>query len=178
MSKHLSRVSTTDHARIASLGAAENAIRDAHASGHTVSEIAAVLGVKNRSRVYAILGKPGWTPNDQEPQIPVVVHLRTRKRDDDVHDQLAAAFRARGWVVEPDYMRAWHLARAGVRIVMVDASAHLHSEGVLQVGHIRALYGTAGDHEYKWVSLDEYPTTEDGTKVARWVAEHIPAAVR
>jgi hypothetical protein len=189
LSKHLDRIAAADRERLAAITTAEQAIRDAHAAGHTPSEIADALGVKNRSRVYSILGKSGFTVPEGAPTMRPMVYLVTRKRPDSIHNQVQEAMWARGWVVVSDHMSAWHLARGGAPMVRVDMSAHLGDTGTsrgghqeVQIGQVKARY-TPGeelaDRELTWTTLDTYAEPRDGddvdaARIARWVAEHMP----
>lgn len=96
------------------------AVRDARSAGAHITEIALVLGIRNRNGLYAILDeKP---PPAVEPAPTAVVFLRGAKVDAAIWRQASEALHARGWVVVRDRTQAWHLARGRVPVVLVDIS--------------------------------------------------------
>lgn len=96
------------------------AVRDARFAGAHITEIALVLGIRNRNGLYAILDeKP---PSAVEPAPTPVVFLRGAKVDAATWRQATEALHARGWVVVRDRTQAWHLARGRVPVVLVDIS--------------------------------------------------------
>lgn len=117
----LDRVAATRDARDLAAAVHDQAIRDAKASGHPVTQIAGTLGVTNRMRLYAVIDKP------DEPARPVtptpVVFLRGAGAPGDTWARVETAVLRRGFAVVKDRQQAWYLARGGVPVVLVDFSA-------------------------------------------------------
>lgn len=119
--RFLDRVATTRDARDLAAAVHDQAIRDAKAAGHPVTQIAGTLGVTNRMRLYAVIDKP------DEPARPVtptpVVFLRGVGAPESTWARVETAMLRRGFAVVKDRQQAWHLARGGVPVVLVDFSA-------------------------------------------------------
>lgn len=109
----------------AARAAHEQTIRDAVESGMSIAEIARALQTKDRTGIYAILGKArdGGTPI--RPAHTPTVYLRGAGRSDDTWACVQTAMWARGWATVSDRTTAWHLARGGVPVVLVDFSTDL-----------------------------------------------------
>lgn len=99
----------------------DQAIRDAVAGGVPITEIAAALGVANRKRIYAVLAAD---PPPARPPLPLpVAYLRGPKASGDRWRTIEAAMHSRGLATTRDRTQAWHRARGGTPVVLVDFSA-------------------------------------------------------
>jgi hypothetical protein len=103
------------------------AIRDAKAGGATPTEIAAVLGVRNRQRIYGILADEelGEVPN---PALTPVAFLRGAGRGPEAWTAVERALRSRGLHATHDRLSAWHLSRGGTPVVLADFSGDVDGE--------------------------------------------------
>lgn len=123
------RAARANTARAAELE--RQAVRDARNDGGTPTEIAAVLGVKNRQKIYGILADfdYGEIP---EPSLTPVAYLRGAGIDPEAWTRVERAVRARGFHTTHDRLSAWHLCRGGTPVVVVDFSAELrgHHDGL------------------------------------------------
>lgn len=109
------------------------AVRDARSAGAHITEIALVLGIRNRNGLYAILDEK--LPAAVEPAPTPVVFVRGAKVDAAIWRQATEALHARGWVVVRDRTQAWHLARGRVPVVLVDIT---HTQP--RIGLVKARY--------------------------------------
>jgi hypothetical protein len=117
----LDRVAATRDARDLAVAVHDQAIRDAKAAGHPVTQIAGTLGVNNRMRLYAVLDKPD---ENARPVTPTpVVFLRGAGAGESTWAAVETAMLRRGFAVVKDRQQAWNLARGGVPVVLVDFSA-------------------------------------------------------
>ncbi|MEU7631674.1 hypothetical protein AB0C34_17050 [Nocardia sp. NPDC049220] len=121
----------------------EQIVRDEHADGVIVSDIAEALGDrKRRQRVYGILGRGenGDVPTAPAPQ--PIVYLRGPRQSDEVWQRVEAAMWARGWRTVRDRTTAWHLARGGSPVVLCDFAADFDGLAVdwIVIGRVRARY--------------------------------------
>ena len=134
--EHLSTVdrATAHHALIR-----RQAIKDAHASGATVTEIAATLGVRNRAGVYDALKADAELPAAPDQSPTPAVFLRAPGVSSDDWRTLTTAMQARGWWPVRDRSQAWHLARGRVPVVMVDFA------GEVTVGRVKAKFDEDGE---------------------------------
>ena len=98
----------------------DQAIRDAKAADHPMTQIAAALGISNRVRLYGVLDKSYDNPAAAIPT--PVVYLRGAGAPKTVWDDIETAMHRRGLMVVKDRQQAWHLARGGVPVVIVDFS--------------------------------------------------------
>lgn len=128
---------------------AEQAIRDAYADGdgETPSQIARTLGVKNRQRIYAIVGKGRDGTDPAEPALTPVAYVRGADLKQAAWDRLVPALHARGFSVVRDRTTAWHLARGGVPVVFIDVSLSPELGTQMVVGRVRARYETTVTHQ-------------------------------
>lgn len=79
------------------------------------------LGNSGRRRLYAVMEK---TPEPTTaPELTPVVFLRGAGATTQTWRQVQAAMHARGLVTMRDRKQAWHLARGGVPVILVDFSA-------------------------------------------------------
>lgn len=125
----------------------EQTIRDARRVGQMkVSAIAEAIGIKDRTRISQYLRVE--TPADVPPvRLPLVVVLDGYARPEAI-EAAAAAMHQRGWHVTEDHS-AWHLSRAGARVVRLFFPQHSKN---LTVSLERAVH--------------EQPATEDSYRVA------------
>ena len=117
----LPRVTETQKLQDQAAAVHDQAIRDAKAAGHPMTQIAAALGITNRVRLYGVLDKTYDNPTAPTPT--PVAFLRGAGAPKTVWDDIETAMHRRGLMVVKDRQQAWHLARAGVAVVMVDFSA-------------------------------------------------------
>jgi hypothetical protein len=117
----LPRVTETQKLQDQAAAVHDQAIRDAKAAGHPMTQIAAALGITNRVRLYGVLDKSYDNPTVPAPT--PVVFLRGAGAPKTVWDDIETAMHRRGLMVVKDRQQAWYLARAGVVVVMVDFSA-------------------------------------------------------
>lgn len=114
----LDRLTQTATAVPAVQGVHRQAIRDAHTAGASKTDITATLGKSNRNTINEILAD---TPPPAAAVKPTpVVFLRGPKIPADVWTSVITAMSGRGWIVVRDRTQAWHYARAGVPVVLVD----------------------------------------------------------
>lgn len=117
----LSQVAETHTAQKTASAVQEQAIRDAAAGGHPLTDVARALGNSGRRRIYAVLEK---TPEPAPaPELTPVVFLRGAGAPSETWQQVQAAMNARGLVTVRDRTQAWHLARGGVPMILLDFSA-------------------------------------------------------
>lgn len=117
----LSQVGETQTAQQAASAVHQQAIRDAAAGGHPLTDVARALGNSGRRRIYAVLEKtPAPAP---APELAPVVFLRGAGAPSETWQQVQAAMNARGLVTVRDRKQAWHLARGGVPMILLDFSA-------------------------------------------------------
>ena len=116
----LPRVTQTQKLQDQAAAVHDQAIRDAKAAGHPMTQIAAALGINNRVRLYGVLDKSYDNPAAATPT--PVVYLRGAGAPKTVWDDIETAMHRRGLVVVKDRQQAWHLARGGVPVVIVDFS--------------------------------------------------------
>lgn len=118
--------------------AMETVIRAEVTAGRaTVTDVASVLQIKNRQRVYAILDRADET-TPQPPTLPPVVYLRGAGVSVAAWDRIAQACWTRGWQTVRDRTTAWHHARAGRTVVMCDFSIHDLDDEPVQVRTVTA----------------------------------------
>ena len=128
----LPRVTQTQKLQDQAAAVHDQAIRDAKAAGHPMTQIAAALGINNRVRLYGVLDKSYDNPAAATPT--PVVFLRGAGAPKTVWDDIETAMRRRGLMVVKDRQQAWHLARGGVPVVIVDFS----TGSDVTVGRVRA----------------------------------------
>ena len=116
----LPRVTETQKLQDQAAAVHDQAIRDAKAAGHPMTQIAAALGITNRVRLYGVLDKTYDNPTAPTPT--PVVFLRGAGAPKTVWDDIETAMHRRGLMVVKDRQQAWHLARGGVSVVIVDFS--------------------------------------------------------
>ena len=117
------QVRSAHRAAAAARAAEEQVIRDAVAAGMTPTDVAAVLGTRNRQRVYAILRAAAGEP---ECPVPVpVVYLRGRGISAATWQRVQHAMWRRGLVTIRDRSDAWRLARGNIPVVLCDFSEEL-----------------------------------------------------
>lgn len=116
----LDRVADTHIARQTASALHDQAIRDAAAGGHPRTEIARAMGVSGRQKIYAAIERQP-EPADA-PTLPPVVFLRGAKVPASRWAAVAQAMHQRGLITVRDRTQAWHLARAGAPVVLVDFS--------------------------------------------------------
>lgn len=117
----LSWVAATQTAQQAASAVHQQAIRDAAAGGHPLTDVARALGNSGRRRIYAVLEK---TPEPAPaPALTPVVFLRGAGAPSEIWQQVQAAMNARGLVTVRDRKQAWHLARGGAPVILLDFSA-------------------------------------------------------
>lgn len=117
------QVRSAHRAAAAARAAEEQVIRDAVAAGMTPTDVAAVLGTRNRQRVYAILRAAAGEP---ERPVPVpVVYLRGRGISAATWQRVQRAMWRRGLVTTRDRSDAWRLARSNIPVVLCDFSEEL-----------------------------------------------------
>lgn len=129
----LRRVATTRAARDLASAVHDQAIRDAKAAGHPVTGIASTLGVTNRVRLYEVLEKSFDNPAD--PAATPVVFLRGAGAPPQTWRDVETAMHRRGLATVRDRQQAWHLARGGVPVVLVDFST---GTPAVSVGRVKA----------------------------------------
>lgn len=117
----LRRVRTTLQARATAGELHDQAIRDAEVAGLPIIDIARAIGVSNRQRVYAVLEKPP-VPPESPPTLSPAAFLRGAGADRETWDAIEYELHLRGIVTVRDRTTAWHLARGGVPVVLVDFS--------------------------------------------------------
>jgi len=130
--KLLRRVAATRAARDLASAVHDQAIRDAKAAGHPVTGIASTLGVTNRVRLYDVLEKSFDYPAD--PGATPVVFLRGAGAPPETWRDVETAMHRRGLATVRDRQQAWHLARGGVPVVLVDFS----TGAAVSVGRVKA----------------------------------------
>ena len=123
----LPRVTQTQNLQDQAAAVHDQAIRDAKAAGHPMTQIAAALGITNRVRLYGVLDKTYDNPTAPTPT--PVVFLRGAGAPKTVWDDIETAMRRRGLMVVKDRQQAWHLARGGVTVVIVDFSRGVRHHG-------------------------------------------------
>lgn len=104
------------------------------------------------------------------PSLTPVVYLRGAGVRQPAWDRIERAMWARGWDTTHDRTSAFHLARGGVPVVLVDFTSQLPnglSRGVITVGRVRARY--RDDHEEG--TLVDLLTTADAAQAWR---DHAP----
>jgi hypothetical protein len=111
----------------AARSAHEQLIRDAASAGTTVVDIAAALGTTDRGVVYRVLQKPPAQPR-LAGHTPAV-YLRGAGVDTPTWKKVETAMSARGWVNVHTHTTAFHLARGGPPVVLVNFSASLKRDG-------------------------------------------------
>jgi hypothetical protein len=116
----LTRVGVTQNRQDQAAAVHDQAIRDAKATGHPMTRIAAALGISNRVRLYGVLDKSYDDPAAPAPT--PVVFLRGAGAPTAVWDDIETAMHRRGLMVVKDRQQAWHLARGGIPVVIVDFS--------------------------------------------------------
>lgn len=110
-------------------------MRDVQSDGTPITAIAAAMGVANRRTIYAALDS-----EPVEPTVPAptpVVYLRGAGNSADIWQAYTKAMHRRGWMTVRDRTQAWHLARGGVPVVLVDFSATLADHQV-HIGRVTA----------------------------------------
>ena len=137
--------------------AMETVIRAEVTAGRaTVTDVASVLQIKNRQRVYAILDRADET-TPQPPTLPPVVYLRGAGIGRAAWDRIAQACWTRGWQTVSDRTTAWHHARAGRTVVQCDFSvADLDDEPV----HVRAVTAKYAPATQECEVVDLLPTSQ------------------
>lgn len=160
----LDRVAAAQAAATAAQAAAEQAIRDAVESGATIAAVAATLGVRNRQRIYAVLGRGQDGTEPTPPTLRPVIYLRGAGVRGDAWTRIEQAMWARGWATVRDRTTAWHLARGGCPVVLCDFSAADHGEpDPIRVGQVRARYRENTD----WCAVSDLLTTADQARATR-----------
>lgn len=129
------------------------------------SDVARALGIKNRQRVYAILGRGKDGSMHVAPAPQPVVYLRGRGQPQDIWERVETAMWARGWRTVRDRTTAWHLARGGTPVVLVDFTSELDGLAVdwITVGRVRARYEVTT----RPVALAELLLTNDRARLLR-----------
>ena len=117
----LPRVTETQKLQDQAAAVHDQAIRDAKAAGHPMTQIAAALGITNRVRLYGVLDKSYDNPAAADPDTGGLPPRRRRTQDCVGRHRNGDA--PRGLMVVKDRQQAWHLARGGVAVVIVDFSA-------------------------------------------------------
>lgn len=189
----LDTVSAASAAAEAAQAALEQAVRDARAGGATITSIATALG-GYRQRVYAILDRDPSAPTRPAP-VPVV-YLRGAGVKAPAWDRIERAMWSRGWDTTHDRTTAWHLARGGVPLVLVDFSA-TRGDGaqarVVTVARLRARWDdesgdgpremdlpivAGGDHRRPYRRSDDGSWLLDEDAIAGWVRPLLTAKSR
>ena len=135
-------------------------------AGAPITEIAAVLGIKNRVGLYQMIDEqPGQAT---APVLTPVVFVRGPGVDSATWAAVTAALQRRGWMVVRDRTQAWHLARGRVPVVLVDIS---HDQPV--VGRVRARYNDAKEPELPLAGGRTVLDSLDRDQVALAVIEHL-----
>ncbi|MYV63274.1 hypothetical protein GTW37_32780 [Streptomyces sp. SID4931] len=141
------RLRDARQAKRAAAAVYEQTIRDAkNVGGMTASGIAAAIDVKDRSQItkYLRVEAPANVP---PVRLPLVVYLEGYARPAALQEATAAMYQ-RGWLVTGP-LGAWHLSRAGARVVCV----HFPRDSeFLTVSLVQAVH--------------EQPATEDSYRVA------------
>lgn len=169
----LEHLSTVDRATAHHALVRRQAIKDAYASGATVTEIAATLGVRNRAGVYDALRADAELPAALDQLPTPAVFLRAPGASSDDWRTLTAAIQARGWWPVRDRSQAWHLARGRVPVVMVDFA------GEVTVGRVKARFDEGGEPHLPLdgprTTLPQIPTAGglDTQAIALAVIDHL-----
>lgn len=130
----LAYLTSVDNAHRTRAQLRRQAVRDARTAGAHVAEIAATLGVRNRSGVYEMLEQ---TPPPPTPPPPVpAIFVRGAGVDQTTWTHVIDAIHTRGWIVIRDRTQAWHLARGRVPVVLVDITRTQP-----RIGLVKARYG-------------------------------------
>lgn len=114
----LARVADTHTARQTASALHDQAIRDAAAAGHPRTEIARAMGVSGRQKIYAAIERESEPA--APPVLPPVVFLRGAKVSAATWAAIEQAMHQRGLITVRDRTQAWHLARGGAPVVLVD----------------------------------------------------------
>lgn len=130
LSPLLKRVTATQIALERASAAREQAIRDALAQ-HSTGDVAAALG-GSEPVVDELLAEQ--SPPAARPELEAVVFLRGAGAPAQTWRLLEGAIHARGLITIRDRTKAWHLARGGAPVVLVDFSAG----GPGLIGRVRA----------------------------------------
>jgi hypothetical protein len=171
------RIATTLDAVRAAVAAHEQAIRDAKESGTSISDIGRALGIKDRTKVYKILGmgRDGAAPT--RPSLTPVVYLRGAGVKQPAWDRIELAMWARGWDTTHDRTSAFHLARGGVEVVMLDFTS-TYGNGLtretITVGRVRARYGETPE----WTTIGQMLPTDAQVELMREGAPWLDRTVR
>lgn len=123
-------------------GVYEETIWDAAKAGMSPTQIARVLGTRDRKQIYAVNRGERSRSEDsviERPALLPAVYLRGARVGEDVWDRVKEAMWRRGWCTVLDRTAAWHLSRGRVPVILVDFSARTH--GDLKVGLVRAKFG-------------------------------------
>lgn len=143
-------------------------IREIYESGDAdPAAIAATLGVKNRQRIYAIIDDTTMSDDTEllEPEMPPVAWLRAVGVPQETWDRITDALLERGFATTKDKRQAWHLARGGLDVILVDFSAvagrNKQPRDVVTVTLVRAVNrdDNRGKHitEFELIGSDDQP---------------------
>jgi hypothetical protein len=170
------RIQRARDARIATIAAEEQTVRDAAADGATPTDIVAAYGTRNRQRVYAILRANPAAP--QRPITPPTIYLHGAGCGQPTWDRVEHAMWARGWDTTHDRTTAWHLARGGAAVVFCDFSSAMAgglSSDHVTVGRVRAKYEETTELATVGALLD----TKDVVRLVgqRWLEEQVTQTV-
>lgn len=129
--------------QITATTAVEQTVRDLIADeAITVTDAATALGA-TRQLAYRILGDE--TPAElTQPALTPVVYLRGAGQSDAAWERIERAMWARGWHTVHDRTTAWHAARAGIPVVLVNFSQPELDGGSMTIARVRARVGDAG----------------------------------
>lgn len=162
----LAHLTAADLAETAAGQVRRQAVRDAHAAGAPVTEIAATLGIKNRVGLYQMIDEH---PNPAGTPAPTpAVFVRGAGVDSGTWTAVTSALHGRGWVVVRDRTQAWHLARGRVPVVLVDISQQRPT-----VGRVKARYNDAQEPELPLTGVHTVVDHADPDRIALAVIEHL-----
>ncbi|MGZ8801308.1 MAG: hypothetical protein ACXWZL_01465 [Mycobacterium sp.] len=134
----LTQVADTRAAQDRAAAVHDQAIRDAATAGHPLTSIASTLGVTNRKRLYAVLGRPPADDPAPPPPTPVVFLRGAGATTSRWHD-IETAMHTRGLNTVRDRQQAWNLARGGTPVILVDFSAGTRD---ITIGRVKARWTT------------------------------------
>lgn len=120
----------------------EETIWDAAKAGMNPTQIARVLGTRDRKKIYAVTSGERSRSADaviERPALLPAVYLRGAQAGEDVWERVKEAMWRRGWYTVLDRTAAWHLSRGRLAVILVDFSVRTRRD--LKVGMVRAKFG-------------------------------------
>lgn len=120
----------------------EQAVRDAVAKGESITSVAREAN-RGRSWVYTAMGRGDEGGEPTNPRLRPTAYLRGAGASADIWSRMEAALWARGVATVRSRTDAWHLARGGTPVALVDFSITDLGDipaGYMRIGRVRARY--------------------------------------